>query len=119
MAISSIVFLADLSLTLLVCVGIVLYIRGYLLPLATELCGSVSRAQFWVALANVALVLVPVIFTLCAEPELEPGKPLTFVMAEQLKLSLLGLASSLAVLALVLMSFIRRFQVNPVQQREQ
>lgn len=119
MDLSSMIFIADLFLTILVCVGVVLYIRGHLTPLVTELCGSATRAQFWLAFSNVTLVLVPVIFALSAEPELEPGKPAAFVMAEHLKLSLLGLASGLAVLAMVLMIFIRRFPIGPAQERQQ
>jgi hypothetical protein len=118
MDLSSMIFIADLFLTILVCAGVVLYIRVHLTPLVTELCGSATRAQFWLAFSNITLVLVPVIFALSAEPELVPGKPSTFAMAEHLKLSLLGLASSLAVLAVVLVSFIRRFPVSPVPERE-
>jgi hypothetical protein len=118
MDLSSMAFIVDLFLTLLVCFGVVLYIRGHLRPLVAELCGSATRAQFWVAFSNVTLVLVPAIFAMSAEPNLGSGKPLAFVMAEQLRLSLLGLALSLAALVLVLMSFIRRFQVGPAQQRE-
>jgi len=102
------VFLTGITLTTLVCIGLLTYVSRHLRTLLVELCGSVERARFWLAFSNVSLVLVPLIFALDYRPETGPDKAIIFEIAAQLKYALVGFVVALGFLALVLVSFVRR-----------
>ena len=68
------VFFSDLAITVPLSGGIVAYVQKHLRALLVELCGTTERANFWLAFSNVALVLVPLIFTLDYKPESGPDK---------------------------------------------
>jgi hypothetical protein len=106
------VFVSDLTLTVLVCAGIVLYVAKHLRSLLIELCGTAERANFWLAFSNVSLVLVPLIFALDYKPEFGPEKLVAFEMAAQLKYALIGFVATLASLAVILLWFIPREKPN-------
>jgi len=116
---NTLVFLGDLVLTLAASLGVVFYLRGHLRPLVIELCGSSARAEFWLALSYLNLILVPIIFALYSEPQVAPDKSVAFAMADQLKVALVGLVATLVVLGIVLMNFVRRFPIRSVDQRDQ
>jgi hypothetical protein len=106
------VFASDLTLTVLVCAGIVLYVAKHLRSLLIELCGTAERANFWLAFSNVSLVLVPLIFALDCKPEFGPDRLVAFEMAAQLKYALIGFVATLASLAVILLWFIPREKAN-------
>lgn len=103
---STTVFLADVALIVLTCMGIVAYVSKPLRTLLIELCGTADRASFWLAFSNVALVLVPLIFATGYEPGSDPGKNVAFEMALQLRYGLLGFVLTLSVLAIIVFRFI-------------
>jgi len=98
----TVVFLADVALVVLACVGIVAYLSKHLRTLLIELCGTVERASFWLAFSNVALVLVPLIFALSYRPESGSEASAVFEMAAQLKYGLVGFVVTLSLLAILL-----------------
>jgi high-affinity Fe2+/Pb2+ permease len=102
------IFLLDVTLTVFVCVGIVLYVAKHLRSLLIELCGTVERASFWLAFSNVSLVIVPLIFALDYSPEFGLNQTLVFEIAGQLKHALIGLITTFGCLALVLFWFVPR-----------
>ncbi len=104
----SIAFLLDIALAALLLVGIVAYVKKHLKTLLIELCGTTERASFWLALSNIALVLVPLIFALDYKPEFGPERTAIFEMATQLKYALIGFVVTLGSLALILIRFIPR-----------
>lgn len=108
----TIAFLFDVALAVALAVGIVAYVRRHLRILLIEVCGTPERASFWLAFANVMLVLVPLIFVLDYKPEFGPDKSVTFEMATQLKYALIGFAMALSSLALVMLRFIPRNKAN-------
>lgn len=94
----------------LVAVG---YLRAPLQGILVELCGTGERARFWVAFANVTLMLVPVIFAMASIPELPPGTTAVLQVAAQLKWALAALFVALLVLGFILSRFIVRQPVPP------
>jgi uncharacterized membrane protein YhaH (DUF805 family) len=104
----AIVFLLDVLLALLICIGIVAYVQKQLRLLLVELCGIAERASFWLIFCNVVLVLVPLIFILSDIPGLEANKNTIFVIAEQIKYTLIGIVMTLGGFALVLLRYIPR-----------
>jgi hypothetical protein len=107
------VFLIGLAITLASALVVVMYLRRPLKTILVDLCGTVERAEFWLAFSNVTLTLVPLIFALNYRPE---NQPLIFAISSQLERALVGLAGSVVVLGLVLSRFIsRRIQSSPAQ----
>ena len=102
------VFVSDVAVTAFLLIGIILYVRRHLRALLIELCGTEVRANFWLALSNVTLLLVPLILALDYKPEFGPHTTVIFEMATQLKYALIGFVITLASLALVLLRFIPR-----------
>jgi hypothetical protein len=108
------VFLLNLLLTVLVSVGVVFYLKAHLKSLVIELCGSETRANFWICVSNIVLILVPLVVALSVEPELDPSKPAVFVLAEGWRASLAGLVGSVILLSFLLLAFVRRHIPAPV-----
>ncbi len=109
---ASTVFLCDVGLVTILFVGIVAYVKRHLRTLLMELCGTAERANFWLAFANVTLVLVPVIFALDYKPEFGPDRNFIFEMATQLKHAIIGFVIALSSLAVILLRFIPRDKPN-------
>jgi hypothetical protein len=66
---------------------------------------AIGRADFWTIFSNITVMLVPTIFAM----QYEPGSRATlFEVAGQVKLGLVGLATSVLLLGLVLSRFIPR-----------
>ena len=76
-------------------------LRGLLI----ELCGTAERAAFWIALARVVLVALPLIVALQFPPD--PGDPSAVIaIARQLKWGLVGIVAVAGALGMVLLAFI-------------
>jgi hypothetical protein len=101
-------FLAVITVAIVVCLGIVAYVRMHLRSLLVELCGSRERASFWLAFSNVTLVLVPLIFGLHYTPDLHSGQSILFNMAAQLEYVLVGFVATFTLLAIIVSRFIPR-----------
>jgi hypothetical protein len=102
------IFLVDLTLTVVVCAGLVAYISKHLRLLLIELCGTAERANFWQAFSNVALVMIPLIFALDCRPNSTSYSTSVFEIAGQLRYALIGFMGTLASLAVILLWFIPR-----------
>ncbi|HKW56540.1 MAG TPA: hypothetical protein VJN42_04215 [Candidatus Acidoferrum sp.] len=114
----STVFLWGTAIAVIVCVGIVAYLKNHLRSLLVELCGTVERASFWLALCNVTLVAIPSIFVLGYRPELASNNNAVFEVTGQLKSALVGLVITLGGFALVLLTFIPRSSAKPASRPE-
>lgn len=104
----STVFLFGAAFAVVVCVGIVAYLKNHLRLLLVELCGTAERASFWLALCNVTLVTIPLIFVLGYRPEFPSSRNAVFDITGQLKSALVGIVLTLGGFALVLLTFIPR-----------
>lgn len=109
---SATIFLYGAVFAVALCVGIVVYLKNHLRLLLIELCGTAERANFWLALCNVTLVAIPVIFVLGYRPELEADRNAIFEITGQLKSALFGIVLTLGGFALVLLAFIPRAGSN-------
>jgi hypothetical protein len=110
-------FLVVMGLAVIICTGIVAYVRGHLRSLLVELCGSSERASFWLAFSNVTLVLVPLIFGLHYTPEPHSVQSALFQMAAQLEYVFVGFVATFTLLAIIVSRFIPREQGFPPRTR--
>lgn len=100
-------FFLGLGVTEALAFTVVWYIKSQLRAILADLCGTETRADFWMAFTNVTLILVPMVFSMEFYPEAGQASPVTFQFVEQLKWSLIGLIASVGGLGVVLRSFIR------------
>ncbi len=68
----------------------------------TDVCGTVKRANFWTALSNVTLILVPVIFAMHYHPKIGQDTSTVFKMGPRIEWALIGLVVSVVILGIVL-----------------
>ncbi len=93
------IYLAQLIVTLLACLGLAAYIRPHLRRVLADLCGTEERALFWTVFSNLMLVVMPVIFGLGFVPVAETSPAAFFELADQLRWNLLGFIFSLVCIA--------------------
>ena len=101
------VYVSAISLTLLASIAVVLLLRRPLLNLLIDLCGTATRAAFWAAFSNVALVLAPLLGAMHRRPG--AGEPV-FELAAQLEWALGGLLASVLLVGVVLARTIAAFE---------
>ncbi len=86
-----VIYLIQLIVTLVICLGLTTYLRPHLWRVLVDLCGTEERAQFWTVFANIMLIVVPLIFGLGFRPEaVVSAEAQFFQIAEQLRNNLLG-----------------------------
>jgi hypothetical protein len=64
-----ILFLTEISITLLFSLLLTGYLRPHLRRVLQDLCGTVERAQFWTVFANIILIGLPFLMALGFRPE--------------------------------------------------
>jgi hypothetical protein len=88
-------FLIEVTLTVVVSVLLVGYVRPYLKKILIDLCGTEERAQFWSVFSNILLVGMPLILALSYNPEADTGENLFFEILRRLGGNLAGLLFAL------------------------
>jgi hypothetical protein len=101
-------FLVGIALTSGTVILALLYLRGPLQLILTDLCGTVERARFWAAFSNITLFFVPFALALDHQPAVDSARPAAFVIGDQVEAAVIGLVASVVFLGLVLSWFIRR-----------
>jgi hypothetical protein len=96
------VFLAGVSLTLVACVVVVIYLRNHLERILVLLCGTPEPAKFWTVFTNVTLILTPIVFALSYQPDTHLGRSAIFELSNQLRLGLAGLVFSVLIMGIVI-----------------
>jgi len=118
------IFAIGAGLSFLISLATVLVLRPHLVRLLEELCGSRSRAHFWMVTCTLSLLLLGMLAGTSDSgyPDLDQpsNRQLFFGLVYQVRLSLLGLLSGLGAVAWLLLSFLRRFEkgVIPAPLRE-
>jgi hypothetical protein len=103
-------YLVGLAVTLMVSLGVVLYLRRPLQQLLVDLCGSVERAGFWSTNSHILLILVPLMFAMVYRPSTAARQQgeLAILLGSQLFLALLGLIGTILAQSLIINLFIPR-----------
>jgi len=107
-------FLIEVTLTLVIAVLLVGYLRPFLRKILTDLCGTEDRAQFWTAFSNILLIGMPMIFALNYKPEAKNAEELFFEVAGKLSGNLGGLLFALVGIG-VIVSFFALFAPKPTK----
>ncbi|MGI9104157.1 MAG: hypothetical protein ACR2IF_17085 [Terriglobales bacterium] len=116
---NSMLFLAGAAGTLLASLAAVRYLNAPLHSILVELCGTRERAQFWAVFSNVAVLIVPLVFSLQYVPDAGDSRPGVIEVATQLKWGLAGLLIAVVILGIVLSRFIPRPAHEPSERVEQ
>jgi hypothetical protein len=106
------VFVIGVGATVAVGFIVVGYLKSTLRKILVDLCGTEDRANFWMAFANVTLILTPTAVALGARPEAGQNSPLTFQVGAQMEWALIGLVASIVTLGFVISLFIPRAPVK-------
>lgn len=100
---TSIIFLIQISITALIVILVLAYLRPFLRRLLVDLCGTDERAQFWTTFSNIILFALPLLAALGFSPTLsEDG--LTQIV-HQLKANLTNFMLGLVLIGFVLLLF--------------
>ena len=99
-------FSAGIGVTILLSLLVVKYLRSSLKKILVDLCGTIERAEFWLAFTNVALVLVPLTVALRFRPLASSLAVFVFDLSDQLQGALLALIFTVVVLGLGLNRYI-------------
>jgi hypothetical protein len=114
---ASTVFSFGLLLIATLCVAVMAYLNRPLRLVLTDLCGTADRALFWRAFTNITLFLFPLLFMLDYRPEDSSDSAWLWSFAALAKRGVFGLVATVVVLAIVMGSFIRRCDAQPIAQR--
>lgn len=102
------IFLITEVITLVIGVGIALFIRRHLRNVLCDLTGTAERAAFWVALTSLLLILVPLIVVMFVPTSSGSEVAPFFQVVAQLRWSLVGLVVTLIAYAFVIIWFVQR-----------
>jgi hypothetical protein len=100
------IFLIAEGITLVIAVGVALFIRRPLRNVLTDLTGTAERAAFWSAFTSLLLVLVPLIVIMFV-PREAADEPVFFRLVAQLRWSLVGLVAVLLSYAFIIIWFVQ------------
>lgn len=98
-------FVIEVSLTLVIAVLLVRYLRPLLKKILIDLCGTEERAQFWTAFSNILLIGMPVIFALNYRPIASSPEGIFFEIAGKLSGNLGGLLLALISVGVIVSFF--------------
>jgi len=98
-------FLVQVTLTLIIVLLIVGYLRPFLRKVLIDLCGAEERAQFWTAFSNILLIGLPLIFALNYRPKFANSEELFFDLIGKLSSNLGGLLLALICIGIIVSFF--------------
>lgn len=97
-------YFVQIAVTLIISLGVVIYLRRSLGRMLVDLCRTEERAHFWLIFSTVVLVGIPLVFGMGYTPLAAGAETMFFEVANQLKWNLVGF-----LLALVTIGFILSF----------
>jgi hypothetical protein len=101
------IFLTTEAITLVVALGVVLFIRRHLRNVLADLTGTAERAAFWGAFTSLLLVLVPLLVVMFVPRDTGSDEPVFFRVVAQLRWSLVGLVATLVSYAMIIIWFVQ------------
>jgi hypothetical protein len=101
------IFLITEAITLVVAVGVALFIRGHLRNVLTDLTGTAERAAFWGAFTSLLLVLVPLVVVMFVPRDSGSDDPVFFRVVVQLRWSLVALVATLVSYGFIIIWFVQ------------
>jgi hypothetical protein len=101
------VFLIAASTTLTLSIGIAIFIRRHMRNVLVDLTGSGPRAEYWVALTSLILVLVPIIALMFVPRSRDSEVPEFFRVVDHLRWALTAMVCTLVSYAFVIIWFVQ------------
>ena len=96
-------FIVGLGVSLLASLTVAVYIRTHLRSILVEVCGTQTRADFWITWSNIPIVVLPLTLTLLRGPGSDSA--LTRI-SYLIGVSLTGLLAVIIAMGIVLTVFI-------------
>lgn len=109
---SATTFLINACISLLVSVLVALVLWRSLKNILADLTGTKERAAFWTVFSSIMLVLVPQVSGMFAYSGFTVGEDLFASIIRQLRWSLIGLVSTLAVIGVVMIWFVQSLNIE-------
>lgn len=108
-------YLTGIGLALAISLSVVFYLRKNLLNLLNDVCGTENRANFWMNISNLCLVLVPFMFAITYKPDMADN--VVFELSRNISRSLFGLIGTIVFISFTISLFIPRSSAH-IQQRK-
>ncbi len=100
-----VVFLSEVALAAGISLAVIAYLRGILRSMLLELCDQQpQRAEFWVRLLDVMMLIAPLILVMLLGTE---GRSFLFILRRALLLVLIGQFISLAIVGRTIWGFLQ------------
>lgn len=106
------IFLMGISITVLISLLVVGYMRPRLRKVLVDLCGNEERAEFWTVFSNVSLLLTPLLVAMHYQPMTGEGVSVFFEIINQLKWGLVGLLGSILIVGMIIKGYIPSVPVS-------
>jgi hypothetical protein len=84
------VYLIEITITLLISIFTIRYLRPFLIRILMDLCGNEDRAKFWTAFSNIVLGGLPLLIALTYKPQDLSPVGLFFEVAQRISGNLSG-----------------------------
>ena len=76
-------YFIEVLITLVLCLGLLAYLRPVLKRILVDLCATEERAQFWTVFSNILLVGLPMMIALTYRPEARNAEELFFEISRK------------------------------------
>ena len=111
------VYTIQIIITVLVCLGGVVYLSRSLYRILVDLCGTEDRAKFWINFASIVLIGIPLTFGMGFNPRETLADQVFFEAAAQVRSNLWGFLMALLGLGAVI-SFFSLVAPKPTTAKE-
>jgi hypothetical protein len=101
------IFLITEAISVVVALGIALFMRRHLRNVLTDLTGTAERASFWLAFTSLLLVIVPLVVVMFVPRETGLGEPVFFRVVAQLRWALVSLVVVLVSYGFIIIWFVQ------------
>lgn len=97
------IFLLEIGVLLVVCLGVIIYLRMALKRILADVCGTENRAKFWTAFTNITVFLVPLVVAMHYRVQTGSGTFAFFEVVTMLRWGLIGLIATVLATGLMIL----------------
>jgi hypothetical protein len=100
------IYLGGITISVIVSLVIVFYLRKPLNELLIDLCGTKARARFWTQITNLSFILVAMLMSIITRPD--TGVNVVYQISRQLGWTLFGMIATVVFVSLSISRFVHR-----------
>jgi uncharacterized membrane protein YcjF (UPF0283 family) len=99
-------YLGGITISVLLSLVIVFYLKKPLNELLIDLCGTKARASFWTQITNLSFILVAMLMSIITRPD--TGVNVVYQISRQLGWTLFGMIATVVFVSLSISRFVHR-----------